>query len=288
MVVGTGGHARRTPRRPLQLAADPRRPESRQARSRPRQDIDRAGPRRLRRPARGGRVVAAEGLGPDHRHLPRAGRLGGADPALALGQPLRTAPRSPAGAIRGQLHRPGGAAKRRNAHPFRLTPAADPAGAQNSGGPAARISGLSLGPVPSLSPVADGAHGAGAVTSGPDRRLHGRRDHRRRRAATGGRIDGRAGRHGLLPSRHRPLRRPQPGRVAAVHADQAAVPHARGPLTAPRIAPAISRRRSPRRSQGQGRGSELASSRWRRARRGPPAPRGASRAAIGRRPARSR
>jgi hypothetical protein len=35
-----------------------------------------------------GRLGAAETLGPSPRHLPRAGRLGGADQALALGQPV--------------------------------------------------------------------------------------------------------------------------------------------------------------------------------------------------------
>jgi hypothetical protein len=35
-----------------------------------------------------------------------------------------------------------------------------------------------------------------------------------------GRADRRAGRHGLLPSPHGPLRRPEPGLPAALHADQ--------------------------------------------------------------------
>ena len=139
VVAGTGRHARHTPRRPLQLAPGPGRPEGRQARSRPGQDPDRAGTRRLRRPARPGRLVAAERLGPSPRHLSRAGRLGGADQALALGQSLRTAPRSPEGAVRGQLHRPGRAARRRNPDPVRLTSPADPAGTPDSRGPAARF-----------------------------------------------------------------------------------------------------------------------------------------------------
>ena len=122
----------------LQLAPDHGRPEGRQARSRPGQDPDRAGPRRLRRPARPGRLVAAAGLGPSARHLSRAGPLGGADQALALGQSLRAAPRSPDGAVRGQLHRLGRAARRRDADPFRLAPPAHRAGATDDRERAAR------------------------------------------------------------------------------------------------------------------------------------------------------
>jgi len=44
--------------------------------------------RRLRRPSRHSRLVAAERLGASSGHLSRAGRLGGADQALALGQSL--------------------------------------------------------------------------------------------------------------------------------------------------------------------------------------------------------
>jgi hypothetical protein len=42
-----------------------------------------------------------------------------------------------------------------------------------------------------------------------------------------GRIDRSAGRHGLLPSRHGPLRRPEPGHAAALHADQDTGPRTR-------------------------------------------------------------
>jgi hypothetical protein len=72
------------------------------------------------------------------------------------------------------------------------------------------------------------AHGTSAVARRPDRRLHGQGNHRRRRAASRGRIDRRAGGHGLLPSRHGPLHRSEPGRATAVHADQAAVSYPRG------------------------------------------------------------
>ncbi len=48
--------------------------------------------------------------------------------ALALGQPQRPAPRSPAGPVRGQLHRPGRAGRRRNPDPVRVAPPRDPAG----------------------------------------------------------------------------------------------------------------------------------------------------------------
>ena len=45
----------------------------------------------------------------------------------------------PTGAVRGQLHRPGRAARRRNPDPFRLTAPADPAGTPDSREPAARV-----------------------------------------------------------------------------------------------------------------------------------------------------
>ena len=52
-------------------------------------------------------------------------------------------------------------------------------------------------------------------------------NHRRRRAPPCGRIDRRAGGHGLLPSRHRPLPRSEPRRATALHADQAAASYQR-------------------------------------------------------------
>jgi hypothetical protein len=102
--------------------------------------------------------------------------------------------------------------------------------------PAARFDRHAKGPVPPLSPLAHGAHGTNAVTCRPDRRLHGQGNHRRRRAPSRGRVDGRAGGHGLLPSRHGPLRRAEPGHAAALHADQDAGSHPRGPRPAEQIA----------------------------------------------------
>ncbi len=228
MVVGTGRHARRPRRRPLQLAPDPGRPQSRQARSRPGQDPERPGSRRLRRSPRPGRLVAAARLGPHDRQLSRSWGLGRADQAVALGQPLRAAPRSPDGAVRRQLHRRGRPARRRHPDPLRLASPADPAGTADPRGPAARSGHQALGAVPPLPPVAHGAHRAGAVTRRPGRRLHGRGNHRQRRAPARGGVDGRAGGHGLLPSRHDPLRRREPGPAAPLHADQAAFLTAEG------------------------------------------------------------
>ena len=109
---------------------------------------------------------------------------------LALGQSLRPAPRLPQGAVRCQLHRPGRAVRWRNPDPVRVTQPADPAGTPAACEPAARFDRHAPGPVPPLSPLAHGAHRAGAVTRGPDRRLHGQGNHRRRRAPSRGRADG--------------------------------------------------------------------------------------------------
>jgi hypothetical protein len=141
----------------------------------------------------------------------------------------------PQGAIRCQLHRPGRAKRRRNPGPLRLTPSADPAGTPDFREPAARIDRHAQGPVPPLSPLAHGAHGTRAVTCRPDRRFHRQRNHRRRRAPSRGRTDGRAGGHGLLPSRHGPLRRSEPGYAAALRADQDAGSHSRGSRAAQQI-----------------------------------------------------
>jgi hypothetical protein len=61
--------------------------------------------------------------------------------------------------------------------------------------------------------------------------------------ASRGRVDGRAGGHGLQPSRHGPLRRAEPGNAAALHADQNADPHPRGPRAAQQTATLVIRRK---------------------------------------------
>ena len=120
--------------------------------------------------------------------------------------------------------------------PFRVAPSADPAGTPDSREPAGRLGRRHLGTVPPLPPLAHGAHGTSAVTRRPDRRFHGRGDSRRRSSPPCSRIDGRAGRHGRLPSRHGPLPRPEPRPHAALHADQAAASHPSRSQAANRIA----------------------------------------------------
>ncbi len=114
-----------------------------------------------------------------------------------------------------------------NRDPFRVTPSADPAGRPDSREPAARFDRRAPGTVPPLSSLAHGSHGASAVTRRPDRRFHGRGNYRRGHTPSRGRIDGPTGGHGLLPSRHGPLRRSEPRLAAALHADQNAGSHPR-------------------------------------------------------------
>jgi hypothetical protein len=156
--------------------------------------------------------------------------------ALALGQPLRPAPRPPQGAIRCQLHRPGRAARRRNPDPVRVTTPADPAGTPDFREPAARFDRHAQGPVPPLSSLDHGAHGTSAVTRGPDRRLHGQGNHRRRHASFARASRGtwssaipswstaspRTGAHGRVSCGSR--RRFSPARAASCGADSSGCP----------------------------------------------------------------
>ena len=166
VVAGTGRRARRPPRRPFQLASAPGRPESGQARSPAGQDHDRAGARRLRRSARPGRLDAAEGLGPPPGHLPRAG--GGHLPTghwhwdnpceLHLDRPRALFVVSFIGSVEPR----GGGTLILSGSP-RLLIQQERAASRE---PAARIDRDAQGTVPSLPPVADGAH--------RDRRRHRR------------------------------------------------------------------------------------------------------------------
>src|ERR1700683_2304551 len=161
---------------------------------------------------RDGYVVVREAFSPaDGRAMERRW-WSELEDAHGIGPDDRSSWRPIVGAIRCQLHRFGRAARRRDPGPFRVPPPAAPAGTSASREPAARFDRQAPGTVPPLAPLANGAHRTSAVTCRPDRRVHGHRNHRRRRTPPSSRIDRRGGRHGLLPPRHGPLRRTEPRR----------------------------------------------------------------------------